>query len=151
MHLLYGKTRLRQIHAFWLVVSRSGFCSTDRFQRSKQAVHFCFWALSWQFQNFQPKRRNKMWILSFSIAKLPEKAKRIEILVRFQRWWMKKKNILRERSVLSWTSGNFWCRKWKRHRQKPGGQRRFYQPTEKCKHKREDCYWYEHFSPLHRN
>ena len=64
------------------------------------------------FLFLQPKRRGKMWILSFFIAKLPEKAKRIEILVRFQRW-MKKKNILRERSVLSWTSGNFWCRKWK--------------------------------------
>ena len=47
-----------------------------------------------------------MWIFSFFIAKLPEKAKNIEILLRFQRW-MKKTNILRVRSVLSWTSGAF--------------------------------------------
>ena len=149
MHLLYGKTRLRQIRAFWLVLSRSGFCSTDRFQRSKP----CIFVLEHLAGNFKicKNLRNKMWILSFFIAKLPEKAKRIEILVRFQRW-MKRKNILRERSVIfSWTSGNFWCRKWKRHRRKPGGQSQFYQPTEKCKHKQEDCYWYEHFSPLHRS
>ena len=92
--------------------------------------------------------KKKMWILSFFIAKLPEKAKRIEILLRFQRW-MKKTNFLRVTSVLSWTSRKFWCRNWNRHRRKPGGQRRFYQPTEKCKHKQEDCYWYEHSSPLH--
>ena len=59
-----------------------------------------------QIQNLQPKQRKKMWILSFFIAKLPEKNKNIEILLRFQRW-MKKTNILRVRSVLSWTSGAF--------------------------------------------
>ena len=47
-----------------------------------------------QIQNLQPKQRKKMWILSFFIAKLPEKAKEIEILLRFQRW-MKKTKILR--------------------------------------------------------
>ena len=33
-----------------------------------------------QIQNLQPKQRKKMWILSFFISKLPEKAKKIEIL-----------------------------------------------------------------------
>ena len=61
---------------------------------------------------------------------------------------MKKTNILRA-SLLSWRSGNFWCRNWNRHHQKPKGHRRFYQPTEKCKHKQEDGYWYEHYSLLH--
>ena len=88
-----------------------------------------------QIQTLQLKQQKKMWILSFFIAKLPEKAKKIEILLRFQRW-MTKTNILRARSILSWTSGNFWCRNWNRNRRKPGGQRRFYQPTEKCKHRR---------------
>ena len=27
--------------------------------------------------------------------------------------------------------------------------KRFYQPTEKCKHKQEDGYWYKHSFPLH--
>ena len=77
-----------------------------------------------QIQNLQPKqRKKKMWILSFFIAKLPEKAKKTEFLLRFQRW-MKKTNIFRARS------GLIWCRKWNGHRRKPWGQRRFYQPTE---------------------
>ena len=50
-----------------------------------------------------------MWILLFFIAKLQEKVKKIaEFLLRFQRW-MKKTNILRARSVLSSTSGNFYA------------------------------------------
>ena len=64
-----------------------------------------------------------MWILPFFIARLPEKAKKTEFLLRFQRR-MKKTNIFRARS------GLIWCRKWSGHRRKPWGQRRFYQPTE---------------------
>ena len=37
---------------------------------------------------------------------------------------MKKTNILRASSVLSWTSGNSWFRNWNGHYQKPGGHRR---------------------------
>ena len=132
----------------WLVLSWSGFCTygTDHME-TVQAVYFCFGAKPAN-SNFATKTaKKKMWILSFFIAKLPEKAKKIEILLRFQRW-MTKTNILRARSILSWTSGNFWCRNWNRNRRKPGGQRRFYQPTEKCKHKKEDGYWYEHSPPL---
>ena len=121
----------------WLVLSRSGFCTygTDHME-TVQAVYFCFGAKPAN-SNFATKtaKKKKMWILSFFIAKLPEKAKKIEILLRFQRW-MTKTNILRARSILSWTSGNFWCRNWNRNRRKPGGQRRFYQPTEKCEHRR---------------
>ena len=36
---------------------------------------------------------------------------------------MKKTNILRASSVLSWTSGNFWFRNWNGHYRKPGGHR----------------------------
>ena len=133
--LLYGKTSL--IGSFSVGIlhiwygphgngpSRVFFSTSD----------FCFGAKPAN-SNFATKTaKKKMWILSFLIAKLPEKAKKIEILLRFQRW-MTKTNILRARSMLSWTSGNFWCRNWNRHRRKPGGQRRFYQPTEKCKHRR---------------
>ena len=38
-YLLYGKASLKQIHALWLVLSWSGFCSTDR---SPSCV-FLFW------------------------------------------------------------------------------------------------------------
>ena len=46
-----------------------------------------------QFKNLD-QTSEKKWILSFFSAKLPEKAKKIEILPRFQKW-MKKTNILR--------------------------------------------------------
>ena len=120
----------------WLVLSRSGFCTYGtHHMETVQALYFCFGAKPAN-SNFATKTaKKKMWVLSFFIAKLPEKAKKIEILLRFQRW-MTKTNILRARSILSWTSGNFWCRNWNRNRRKPGGQRRFYQPTEKCKHRR---------------
>ena len=114
-----------------------------------QAVYFCFGAKPAN-SKFATKTAKKMWILSFFIAKLPEKAKKIEIFLRFQRW-MERTNFLRASSVLSCTSGNFWFRNWNGHHRKPGGlHRRFYQPTEKCKHKQElEGYWYEHSSPLH--
>ena len=35
---------------------------------------------------------------------------------------------------------NVWYRNWNRLHRKPGGYKRFYQPTEKCKHKQEDGY-----------
>ena len=44
---------------------------------------------------------------------------------------------------------NVWYRNWNRLHRKPGGYKTFYQPTEKCKHKQEDGYWYKHSFPLH--
>ena len=113
-----------------------------------QDVYFLFWSKAGKFKICNHNSEKKMWTLSFFTARLPEKAKKIEILLRFQRW-MKKTNIRRASSVLSWTSGNFWFRNWNGHYRKPGGNRRFYQPTEKCKHKQEKDYCYEHSSPLH--
>ena len=88
-----------------------------------------------------------MWILSFFTARLPQKAKKIEILPRFERW-MKKMNILRASFIIL----KIWellMQKLKQESPKARGHRRFYQPIEKCKHKQEDCYWYELPSPLH--
>ena len=56
-----------------------------------------------QIQNLQPKQRKKCEYCHFSKRNYRKKLKRIEFLLRFQRW-MKKTNILRVRSVLSWTS-----------------------------------------------
>ena len=137
----------RQICALWLVLPRSGFCSTDRFHENSPSRVFPF-EQSRQIQKFGPKQRKKKWILSFFSAKPPEKAKKIEILQRFQRC-MKKTNTVSEWVLLSWRSGNVWYRNWNRLHRKPGGYRRFYKPTEKCKHKQEDGYWYEHSFPLH--
>ena len=113
-----------------------------------QPVFFCFGAkpANLKFATKTAKKQKKMWILSFFTAKLPEKAKKIDFFRKFQRSWGRQ--TFSKRVLLSWRSGNFWCRNWNRHNRKPGGHRRFYQPTEKCKHKQEDGYWYEHSYPL---
>ena len=63
----------------WLVLSRSGFFTygTDHME-TVQAVYFCFGAKPAN-SNFVTKTATwKMWILSFFIAKLPEKLKRLK-------------------------------------------------------------------------
>ena len=93
--LVLGKS----VQSDWFFFSRG-------FAVCTQAVYFCFGAKPTNSKFATRTVKKKMWILSFSIAKLPEKAKKIEILRRFQRW-MKKKNILWASSELSWTSGTF--------------------------------------------
>ena len=133
-NLLHGKTSLRQICALWLVLSRSGFCSTNLFHGNGPSGVFLFWSKAGKFKICNQNSEKTVNIVIFYSETYQKKLKRLpNFLVRFQRW-MKKTNILRGRSVLSWTSGNFDAEaQWNRHRQKPGGQRRFYQPTEKCK------------------
>ena len=92
--LVLGKS----VQSDWFFFSRG-------FAVCTQAVYFCFGARPAN-SKFATETVKKMWMLSFSIAKLPEKAKKTEILRRFQRW-MKKKNILWASSELSWTSGTF--------------------------------------------
>ena len=57
-YLLYGKASLKQIHALWLVLSWSGFCSMDR---SPSCV-FLFWSKADKFkicnQNSEKKNVN---------------------------------------------------------------------------------------------
>ena len=53
---------------------------------------FLFWSKAGKFKICDQNSEKEMWILSF-FMKLPEKAKKIETLLRFQRW-MKKTNIL---------------------------------------------------------
>ena len=107
-----------------------------------QAMYFCFGAKPAN-SKFATKTVKKMWILLFFTAKSAEKAKKIEILTTFQRW-MKKTNILWASFIIL----NIW-KLLMRKLKEAGGHRRFYQPTEKCKHKQEDSYWYQHSSPLH--
>ena len=119
----------------WFLLGRD-FAVRTVSMETVQDVYFCFGA----------KLPNSKF--ATTTAKLPEKGTTIEILLRFQRW-MKKTNIRRASWVLSWTSGNFWFRNWNGHYRKPGGHRRFNQPTETCKRKQRNDYWYERSSPLH--
>ena len=49
-NLLYGKTSLRQIRALWLVISRSGFCSTDHFNGNGPSRAFLSWSKAGKFK-----------------------------------------------------------------------------------------------------
>ena len=59
---------------------------------------FLFWGKAGN-SKFATKTAKKVWRMSFFKAKLPEKAKRIEILPRFQRL-VKKTNILRASFII---------------------------------------------------
>ena len=109
--LLYGKPSLQQIPVLWLVLSRSGFCSTDRFHGKVQSVYFCFGAKSANSKFATKTAKKKVWILSFFTLKLPEEAKKIEIFPKFQRW-MEKTNIFKCRppevhfTIRNWVAFN---------------------------------------------
>ena len=128
-----------QIRVLWSVLSRSG---SDRFHESRV---FLFWKKSRQTQNLKTKtaknKQKKLRNCHSSQRNYQKKLKRLKFYRNFEQTFSK-------RVLLGWRSGNFWCRNWNRHYRKPGGHRRFYQPTEKCKHKQEDGYWYEHSSMM---
>jgi len=56
--LLHGKPSLRQIPVLWLVLSRSGFCSTDRFHGNGPIRVFLFLSEAGKFK-FATKTANK--------------------------------------------------------------------------------------------
>ena len=84
-YLLYGKPSLRQIPVLWLVLSRSGFCSTDRFHGNGPIRVFLFWSEAGKFKICNHNSEKKVWIMSFFTLKLSEETKRIEIFPKFQR------------------------------------------------------------------
>ena len=70
----------------WLVLSRSGFCSTDRFHGNGPTRVFLFWSKAGKFKICNQDSEKKVWKLSFFTLKLPAEAKKIEIFPKFQRW-----------------------------------------------------------------
>ena len=71
--LLYGKPSSRQIPVLWLVLSRSGFCSTDRFHAVLQQ--------SQQIQNLQQRQRKK------KVWNYQQKLKRLKFFQNFKDGW----------------------------------------------------------------
>ena len=86
----------KSVGSDWFLLGRDFAVS----MKTVQDVYFCFGVKPATSKFAITTVKKKMWTLSFFIAKLPEKTKKIEILLRFQRW-MKKTNILRASSVLS--------------------------------------------------
>ena len=83
--LLYGKPSPGQIPVLWLVLSQSGFCSTDRFHGNGPIRVFLFWSKAGKFKICNQNSEKKVWIMSFFTLKLSEEAKKIEIFPKFQR------------------------------------------------------------------
>ena len=84
-YLLYGKPSLRQIPVLWLVLSWSGFYSTDRFHGNGPIRVFLFWSKAGKFKICNQDSEKKVWKFSFFTLKLPAEAKKIENFPKLQR------------------------------------------------------------------
>ena len=89
----------KSVRSDWFLLGRD-FARRTVSMETVQERYFCFGVKPATSKFAITTAKKKKWTLSFFIAKLPEKAKKIEILLSFQRW-MKKTNILRASSVLS--------------------------------------------------
>ena len=89
----------KSVRSDWFLLGRD-FARRTVSMETVQDVYFCLGVKPATSKFAITTAKKKVWTLSFFIAKLPEKAKKIEILLSFQRW-MKKTNILRASSVLS--------------------------------------------------
>ena len=89
----------KSVRSDWFLLGRD-FARRTVSMETVQERYFCFGVKPATSKFAITTAKKKVWTLSFFIAKLPEKAKKIEVLLSFQRW-MKKTNILRASSVLS--------------------------------------------------
>ena len=89
----------KSVRSDWFLLGRD-FARRTVSMETVQDVYVCFGVKPATSKFAITTAKKKVWTLSFFIAKLPEKAKKIEILLSFQ-GWMKKTNILRASSVLS--------------------------------------------------
>ncbi len=112
--IIIWQSSLRQIRAFWLVPSWSGFCHTDRFHENSPSRVFFSKAGKFKFPAKPTKIKR---VLSFFANKLPNRLIFTELIT-----WTKKTNInqakfnriiLKFRKILMW--------KLNTHHRKPGG------------------------------
>ena len=76
-NLLHGKTSLRQICVLWLVLSRSGFCSTDLFHGNGPSGVFLFWSKAGKFKICNQNSEKKCEYCYFSYRNCKKKLKRL--------------------------------------------------------------------------
>ena len=76
--------------SLWLVLSRSGFCSTDRLHGNGPIRVFLFWSKAGKFNICNQDSEKKVWKLSFFTLKLPAEAKKIEIFPKFKDGWRRR-------------------------------------------------------------
>ena len=99
-----------------------------------QLVYFCFGARPANSKFATKTAKKNCEYCHSSQWNYQKKLKRLKFFRNFKDGW--RRRTFSKRVLLSWRSGNFWCRNWNRHHRKPGGHRRFYQPTEKFKQTR---------------
>ena len=117
--LLYGEPSLWQIPVLWLVLSRSGFCSRDRFHGNGPFCVFLFWSETGKLKiyNENSEKKNCENIVILHSENTRRKLKRLKLFRHFKDGW--RRRTFCKRVLLSWRSGNFWCRNWNRHHRVP--------------------------------
>ena len=132
----------------WFFLGRD-FAVRTVSMKTVQGSKPCIFVLeqSRQIQNLQPKQRKKCEYCHSSSRNHQKKLKTLkftEILKMDEEDEYSPSEVSIILNIWS-----FWFRNWNVHHREPGGYRRFYQSTEKCKHKQEKGYWYDYSSPLH--
>ena len=91
MLLLYGKPSPRQIPVLWLVLSRSGFCSTDRFHGNGPIRVFLFWSKAGKFKICnQNSEKKKCEYCHSSHWNYQKKLKRLKFFRNFKDGWRRR-------------------------------------------------------------
>ena len=88
--LWYGKPSLRQIPVLWLVLSRSGFCTTDRFHGNDPIRVFLFWSKVGKFKICNQNSKKKSEYCHSSHWNYQKKLKRLQVFRNFKDGWRRR-------------------------------------------------------------
>ena len=84
---MYGKASSRQIPVLWLVLSRSGFCGTDRFHGNGPIRVFLFWSKGGKFNICNQDSEKKCENCHSSHWNYQQKLKRLKFSWNFKGGW----------------------------------------------------------------
>ena len=98
-----------------------------------QPVYFCFGAKPANSKFATKTAKKNCEYCHSSQWNYQKKLKRLKFFRNFKDGW--RRRTFSKRVLLSWRSGNFWCRNWNRHHFKTILSTNRKVQTEKCKHK----------------
>ena len=98
--------------SLWLVLSWSGFCSTDRFHGNGLTHVFLFWSEADKFKVCNQNSKKSCEYCHSSQWNYQQKLRRLKIFRNFKDWW--RRQTFSKRVLLSWRYWNFWCKSWNR-------------------------------------
>ena len=99
-NLLYDQTSLGQICALWLVLSRSGFCSTDRFHGNGPSRVFLFGSKAGKFKNCNQNSEKNVNIVIFHSETARKSWKDCRIFTKISKMEEKDKHSPSEVSII---------------------------------------------------